>query len=453
MTLALSAPIALAAQHVSGLVLRGGSGEPVADATVALLDGSQVPLVTATTDPEGRFRLEAPGAGVYSLSIQHDGYAALWREDLSVDVLGAIDLELSLSPLAPEGGSLASESRIRTTIERAVATSCGEAFDPAANGVLTGRIVDEDTEVPLPGVPVSLVWRDPADSIPDVPRSRAVLTDENGIYLFCDAPGGMAVLATVAALGRDEVVVTVGIESGALHREDFALGLNDPTAPGFLFGSVFDPSTARPVAGVDIRIRDTAFRAMTDENGFFSIADVPWGIYLLDASHIAYRPVEQAFRVHGSRGHLVDIAMSADAIELEPLTVSVRPRRWFSDMEGMKRRQMAGFGHFISPRAIELRGASRLSDVLREVPGVRVRPAGVSGSVVVMRGTGPRGCVPQVFVDGRLYRPDPYLGFNEPFGTDLYAIEVYTGPASVPAEFAYGNNPCGAVVVWTKRGR
>jgi hypothetical protein len=81
---------------------------------------------------------------------------------------------------------------------------------------------------------------------------------------------------------------------------------------------------------------------------------------------------------------------------------------------------------------------------------VRVRRRGTSGATVFVRG---KTCIPQVFVDGRLYRLDPILGFDEPFGSDLCAIEVYTGPASVPGEFAYGSDPCGAVVVWTKRGR
>lgn len=211
-----------------------------------------------------------------------------------------------------------------------------------------------------------------------------------------------------------------------------------------------DRDLRRPVVGAEVRIRDTEFNALSDRNGFFRIEAVPWGIYVLEVDHLGFAHQEQAFRVHGSQAHNLDVQTSREAIELEGLTVTVQSRRWFQDMAGMQRRMRAGFGHFITPEKLELRGISRLSDALRGIPGVRVRPMGTSGAMVLVR---EKTCMPQVFVDGRLYRLDPILGFNEPFGSDLYAIEVYTGPASVPGEFAYGNNPCAAVVIWTKRGR
>jgi hypothetical protein len=39
---------------------------------------------------------------------------------------------------------------------------------------------------------------------------------------------------------------------------------------------------------------------------------------------------------------------------------------------------------------------------------------------------------------------------------DAEAVEFYKGTASIPAEFNYSNNlqvGCGAIVIWTRRGR
>ena len=37
-------------------------------------------------------------------------------------------------------------------------------------------------------------------------------------------------------------------------------------------------------------------------------------------------------------------------------------------------------------------------------------------------------------------------------GAKIQALEVYSGPASVPGEFTGGADPgCGAVVIWTRR--
>ena len=316
--LVLSVPTVAHGQSVSGLVMRYGTDEPAVGAAVALLDAEQNPVATAVTDRVGWFALEAPADGVYSLTVQLEGHSSIWQEGLSVTALEPLDLDLSLKPFVPGGMGTGTEAQIRAAIERSVAATCGRSFDPARHGILTGRITDSDTDVPLPGVPVSLVWREASDTVPELTRSIAALSDDQGIYLFCDAPGGRAVLATVSALGSEDVVATVGVESGAIHREDFAVEFNDPEAPGFLFGSVIDPETRGPVSGAEVRIRDTDFRTLTDDNGFFSISDVPWGVYVLEVDHIAYAHVEQAFRVQGSRGHQIDLTMAKEAIELEP---------------------------------------------------------------------------------------------------------------------------------------
>ena len=51
----------------------------------------------------------------------------------------------------------------------------------------------------------------------------------------------------------------------------------------------------------------------------------------------------------------------------------------------------------------------------------------------------------KVFLDGIPMRGDPGVLMIEVAG-----VEVYKGPASLPAEFTGSDSRCGAVVIWTK---
>jgi hypothetical protein len=57
-------------------------------------------------------------------------------------------------------------------------------------------------------------------------------------------------------------------------------------------------------------------------------------------------------------------------------------------------------------------------------------------------------CYPQYIVDGR---PDNFFGPNVAV-RDIEGIEVYTGAADVPGEFAGTDAGCGVVVIWTRNG-
>ena len=99
---------------------------------------------------------------------------------------------------------------------------------------------------------------------------------------------------------------------------------------------------------------------------------------------------------------------------------------------------------------LEAKAATNLPQLLMELPGVRMLGRGDS---LVIRG---RTCLPMVFMDGRLTRLDPDRGLLDINLFDVEAVEFYKGTASIPAEFNYSTNTqagCGAVVVWTRRGR
>ena len=110
----------LAAQHVvSGTVVEGGDGTPVAGITVTL-DGRS-PVVT---DRSGRFRFERVAAGRHVLAAEGLGYL---RAEVEVDVAGetTIRIEVDVEPVALEG--VAGRAR-RITVRGQVVDSATEAF-------------------------------------------------------------------------------------------------------------------------------------------------------------------------------------------------------------------------------------------------------------------------------------------------------------------------------------
>jgi hypothetical protein len=61
-------------------------------------------------------------------------------------------------------------------------------------------------------------------------------------------------------------------------------------------------------------------------------------------------------------------------------------------------------------------------------------------------------CPPAVWVDGVKWR-DVSSAYTGIMGVELEVVEIYNGPAEVPGEFLDSDAGCGAVIVWTRRGR
>ncbi len=326
----------------------------------------------------------------------------------------------------------------------AIAQVCGEV-DVRDEGVLAGTVRDASSGVLLDRATVVLKWQIPGD---EYPGTAAVLTNEAGFYLFCHAPGGVAVDVYAEVLGRGSEPLTVGVESGTLVVEHVVVEVSDPSEPGFITGRVIDRTTRKGIANAELTIRDEGIGTLTNERGMFTLEKIPYGVYIIDVRHIAYADRELPLHVAGGLTQNLAIELSEQAMELEGLTVTVEPRRFYNDMEGLVRRMNLGFGDFMLRSDIEARAATSLPELLMGMSGVRLR-----GGSLFIRG---RTCLPMVFMDGRLTRLDPDRGMLDIMLFDVEVVEFYKGTASIPAEFNYSTNSqagCGAVVIWTRRGR
>jgi hypothetical protein len=142
-----------AAQVLSGRVLESSSGRPVGDALVSLVASSRV-VSTVESDVVGRFRLQAPAPGWYSLRVQRIGYAPVSTDSVTVAAGENVDVVLrlwvsavALTPLIVERRA---PDRARSQLERRIETGrqmglgwfiTREALDSIGSRSVTGILL------------------------------------------------------------------------------------------------------------------------------------------------------------------------------------------------------------------------------------------------------------------------------------------------------------------------
>jgi hypothetical protein len=230
-----------------------------------------------------------------------------------------------------------------------------------------------------------------------------------------------------------------------------------PRATGVIDGAVTDTSL-RPVSFAEVTILRTEIKLQTNSQGRFRFLDVPAGQYLLIVRRIGYRPVSSIVQV-GVRDTL-RLAFTLESAVQSLETVTVVEERRSLRMLDFEARRRQGWGYFITGEQIEKRNLPVAADYLRLAPTISLAPTpNASGNpdlVAISKreggsiyGDGAGACAMQIVVDGVPMPPRFPLELL-PTPKEIAGIEVYDGPATVPAQFSGMDRRCGMVLVWTK---
>jgi|RhiMetdeSRZDD1v2_1073273.scaffolds.fasta_scaffold95172_2 carboxypeptidase family protein/TonB-dependent receptor-like protein len=416
----------------------------------------------AKTDANGRFQVDSIPPGSYSLTLLHP-------------LLDTLGISITTRAVPFQGGNtLAVEMAIpsaQTVLER----SCAPAWRARGPSALVGKVLDADTDTPLVGAKVSLAWVELSlTTLRKEPRVRTQPVGPDGTYRICGLPGGIDGNVQAEFNGRKTAEVHVVMdEANPLAFQSLRIGTAvveeapaDTTkrAPGAkvaagdtvrrlrgparLTGRVVNAAGA-PVANARIDITGTGAAALSRQDGTFGFTDLPSGTQALVARQLGFEPVEMAVELSGREPRQVTVTMAKPARVLETVAVTAEKSKEGLDQVGFNQRKKNGFGYFMGPEQIQDRQATRMTDLFRSVPSLRVVPSGMDYVVESARdATG--GCVTYV-VDGSPYK-SLYAGDVDrlmPPG-DVAAIEVYSG-SSTPAEFQTpGSTGCTTVVMWSK---
>jgi hypothetical protein len=222
-------------------------------------------------------------------------------------------------------------------------------------------------------------------------------------------------------------------------------------------------STHEPVAGAQVEVMGTRRAATSGADGVARLR-LPPGPVLIEVRKLGYGTERFSVDLPATDTLGIDVDLAVAPVRLDAVEARASATEVALRDAGFYERQRLGIGAFLTERDIARHPAARLMDAFRRVPGVRVvrflpqmgrRLGNRSGMdleeeyrISVARGR--QNCWMDIYIDG-VNTSAEELSQLPP--REVIAAEVYRGPAEMPAQYRKTQNLCGAVVIWTRRGR
>ncbi|MBK6306558.1 MAG: TonB-dependent receptor plug domain-containing protein [Gemmatimonadetes bacterium] len=227
-----------------------------------------------------------------------------------------------------------------------------------------------------------------------------------------------------------------------------AFGQQGEVGTGGVKGLVRD-SSGTPVEGAQVSVTGAPIRGESGVGGEFLFAKATAGPMTIHVRRIGFLPESTTVNVLAGTTINAEFTLRRVVVALQPVVIMGR-REITGRMAGFYQRQSRGHGHFITREQVEKRNPGNMTDLFRMIPGVRIDTRGFNTSV---RFRGAR-CAPLTWMDGSpLYAGEFDLDSVDP--RSFEGIEIYSGAASVPAEFQ-GNrslsSACGTIILWSRQG-
>jgi hypothetical protein len=428
---------------ITGIVVDSLHGDYLVGAEV-LVEGVHVSI---RTDSLGKFRVDGLAPGRYQVGVFHP-------------LLDTLGIALATQPfhLGPDSASVVvlAVPSAATIVSR----SCIERPRSQGNSAVIGQVIDPETLQPVRGADVSIAWVEIQVSkelgIRRNPRVIRDSTDHLGRFSLCGLPSEME--ATLQAMRGNSVTAQVPIALGSAPVELFARTLLLSTADsGAKSGNAVVSGRVllegSPVAGGSrVELAGTDLVTTTDAKGEFTLRNLPSGTHMLVARHLGYAADAVPVDLSGREVKTVSITLPKFVNVMDPVLVTAR-RTAALDRVGFARRRKSGSGYFLGPEQLARMYAQRLTDILRQVPGLRVSYSAQGETVTSSRGTGSimgGSCVQYYVDDFPWHSTEPgdinmFVG-----GHEVVGVEVYQ-PASVPAQYAgVGRGNCTTILLWTR---
>lgn len=448
---------------VRGLVIDSLHGAPLTGALVRV-DGSQR---EAMSDSLGEYHIDSVPPGQHRMIMLHP-------------VLDTLGISLVTPPMTFNAGkreivdlSLPSSQTLVTLL----CTPARRALGPAA---MVGFVRDADTDEPAAGSKVSLLWyeSDPL-GLRKVPKVRESPVGADGRYRICGIPGDMHGKVQVFHSGVSSGEVPVEVKDGFLAMR--SMSIQSAAAAPRPVASAETAATAKPaphagtsstpllrrrssrvtgrvinkggqaIVGARVSLEGTGAATITRSNGEFALDSLPAGTQTLQVRQLGYAVTEEAVELSSTQPQRLTIKMGDFAPTLEPMRVEATRDRGLQDVGFESRRRSSAGGYFLTEENFKGREASQFSDVMREVPGIRVEPSGDGHNVITSSRGAANGCV-NFYVDGSPWQQQ-YPGDLDTYvpSSEVVAVEVYSGSNAPPQFQTPGQTGCTTVVIWTVR--
>jgi carboxypeptidase family protein/TonB-dependent receptor-like protein len=218
-------------------------------------------------------------------------------------------------------------------------------------------------------------------------------------------------------------------------------------AADYVLKGLVTDTAGQPIPGAEIVLSNPTdgVRTMRSEvDGRFEFHGLRAVPVAVRARRLGYRAQSGPVRLRPDTAPLVIFVLQAVPTDIDGMVV----RGTIDDSKGRliefyQHKAQNRFGYFFERAEIERRSPAHVSELLRQLRGVHLSPAGTLGNAVRLR-----GCRPMVWLNG-LRIPDAEVDdVAQP--DEIDAMEVYVSMAGMPARFVDLVGKCGAVVIWTR---
>ncbi len=198
-------------------------------------------------------------------------------------------------------------------------------------------------------------------------------------------------------------------------------------------GKVMDASNDSPLAGVSIYLPQLERGTMTNDEGFYTLHNLPNGNYKLLASYIGFQTYSKTILMDSGEIKL-DIVLAQSAIEIEEVIVS-------TPFHKLERENVMKVEH-ANITELRSKGAITLSEGITNIAGVENVSTGIGIGKPVIRGLSSNRVLVYaqgIRLENQQFGDEHGLGTSD-FGVE--SVEVIKGPASL----LYGSDAMGGVL-------
>lgn len=428
----------------------GISGVVVDSLNLRYLRGADVIVegvdATYLTDSAGRFRVDSLPPGTYQVGVFHP-------------LLDTLGIAVASRPFRVGPDSTSIVVLYVPSAATIIHGVCPSHSGGQGNSAAIGHVMDSETLRPVAGAEVSITWTEIEASkqvgIRQIPHVLRDTTNEAGAFHICGLPSSMS--ATLHARKATAVTSDIPFAIGDADSELFARTLllssanvattaQNATVSGrvVLEGNATGGGSRVELVGTDVV-------ALTNDNGEFTMTNLPSGSQVLLARHLGYGAATAPVDLSAREPQKVTITLPKFVAIMDPVLVTARLSASL-DRVGFNERKKSGSGYFFGPAQVEAMHATYLTDILRRLPSIRVTPTGRGTRVMSSRGVnsiGSASCV-QYFLDDMPWQSAAPGDINDFVnGNEVVAVEVYQ-PAQAPAKYSRGLGNCVTIVLWTR---